>query len=307
MSQRRRLYWAITGACQLRCRYCFYETGVNKRPPRHADTSDAQRIIPALARHFETVVFTGGEPLLHPKFWDLVSLTRRSGMAVAFLTDGLGLDTTCVERIRHSGVSRVYVSLDSLCPSTNDTLRAPGTSVTSPGSRIVENVETLARGRPDDLEIVVLQTVCRPSIGSVRPMIQFCRTLGLDLLVHPAGMPSSPPDLADIRVECCPADEAAELERAMIEWANGHRGRQKYTRVAMMFIRGVRPLGLACPMGTKCFFLDADGMLSPCFHRTDLAQGNVFETDLDKLLARGVPENLAEAPCASLGCACMME
>jgi len=301
------LYWSITGACQLSCRYCFYETGMNQPPFGQVNTCGAEALIVKLGRSFPRVVLTGGEPLLNSSFWDLVALARRSGMTVSFLTDGINLDAACVENVRRHTVSSVYISLDSLSPGINEALRRPRSTNVRLTDRIVRNVETLACDRPDTLNIIILQTVCRTNIDSVEPMIEFCRLLGLDLLVHPAGMPLACPDVSDIRLESSSSDELLRLERAMLKWADGHEGRTRYTRLAMDLIHGRPTEGMNCPMGTESFFLDVDGTLSPCFHRLDIRLGNVYETDPRDIIARDMPQDLRTAPCASLGCACMLD
>jgi len=307
MKIKKHLYWAITGSCQLRCRYCFYETGMIKRPVSSVDASHARRVIPQLTSHFAEVTLTGGETLLNVSFWDIVRMARSAGMAVCFLTDGIRLDAACVDQALRHGVTRVAISLDSLDIEVNESLRSPRALLNSTTETIIENVMAMAKRPELRLPVTVIQTVCRSNIDSVRPMIQFCRRLELDLLIHPAGMPSSCPHVSDIRLESCSPKEKLELERAMLEWADGHEARTKYTRLAMSFVRGQTSVEVACPMGSRHFFLDADGTLSPCFHRRDLQLGNIYDTDLQVLLGRRIPEELRAAPCANLACACMLE
>jgi len=234
-------------------------------------------------------------------------MSREANLRVTFLTDGLRLDADALCRLRESGVSRVAVSLDSIDSGVNDGIRLPVAGGTVRGAAtIISNIRELARRRPDGLKITVLQTVHRDNVIAIRPMIQFCRELGIDLLVHPAGMPPGP-CLDDIRLEGIPASQVQVLEDAMLEWAGNSPGLIGYTHAAIAFIRGDRPTGLVCPMGTTTFFIDVAGDLFPCFHRKDLKLGNVWTERLDDIMGRASGLGLASAPCAHLACACLLE
>jgi len=300
------LYWAITGQCQLACRYCFYETGVNPRPNRSVGISHAECIINSIANCFDHVFFTGGECLLNPAFWEIVRLARTVGLAVSFLTDGILLDTTTANNGLHYEVSQVAVSLDSLDPEVNESLRPLRNAKQGVTKRIIANLTALA-DRPNYLPVTIIQTVCLSNIDSILPMMQFCQELGFDLLVHPAEIPAFFTSLDHMRLRSSCSVDITNLESAMLAWASTHKGRRKYTCVALDFIHGKSPVGMSCPMGSDHFFLNADGSLYPCFHRQDLRIGNVYETDLKVLLNKTIPENLRTAQCASLGCACMLE
>jgi len=307
MKKNRTLYWAITGHCQLHCRYCFYETGMNKRPFEFIDACRAECIIDDIADNFDAVTLTGGEPMLTPSFWKIVGMGRAAGLDVSFLTDGIGINDKSVALAVEHGVTRIAVSLDSLEPGVNESLRRPGRTHKGITERVVENVKLLGSQRGERLQATILQTVCRTNIDSIKPMVGFCNTLDVDLLVHPAGIPMASTDFQDIGLASCSPDEVCKLEHAMLEWADGHEGRERYTRLAIDFIRGTRPTGIICPMGRQFFFLDVDGTIAPCFHRMDLELGNIFETDLGELLSKDLPQDLSRGPCASLACACMLE
>jgi len=244
---------------------------------------------------------------LNKSFWSLVAMARSAGLIVNFLSDGLRLDEKCVNEVLRHGIARVAVSLDSVGPEVNEALRPPCNMRRGTTEMVVQNLRSLAEKRDSQLQVTVMQTVTRFNIDSVLPMIAFCRELKLDLLVHPAGVPITWPRASGLRLESCTPEEVSRLENVMLEWANDHEGRMRYTRIAIGFVRGSPTVGLTCPMGSRIFFLDAHGSFSPCFHRTDLRLGSVYDSDLQQIF-RGAPrEDLAAAPCASLSCACMLE
>jgi len=289
------------------CRYCFYETGVTPRQRVRLDRERALQLIREdLCSVFNHIYFTGGEVLLLPFFWDLVQCAREAGLSVSFLTDGIRLNAHAIEKVCQYGVEQVAVSLDSLIPEINERARMPRRGVEQTTRVITANITALAAARCPGLSITILQTVHRQNISSIIPMRDFCAEFDVDLLVHPCGLPEDD-NLDDLRVEgICPGD-LKSLVAAMEIWANGHAGRVRYVRIAEAYIQGRRPEGVTCPMGTRAFFLDTAGNLSPCFHRRDLHLGIVWDEPTEKILARSGSVALFDAPCASLACACMLE
>jgi len=159
----------------------------------------------------------------------------------------------------------------------------------------------------EGVDIVVLQTVCRANIDDVAGMLRFCQDLGVDLLVHPAGIPKPAAAYSELSLELCSQAEVDRLEEVMLLWAGEHEARVKYTHLAMEFIRGRQKTEVRCPMGNQCMFLDVDGSIAPCFHRMDLVCGSVYDDRVPDPFKNASFAGLGEAPCATLACACMLE
>ncbi len=70
------------------------------------------------------VVLSGGEPLLHPRLWDIAAPIAAAGIGITLLTAGLQLERHAADVARH--VDDVVVSLDGP-PGVHDTIRGvPG-------------------------------------------------------------------------------------------------------------------------------------------------------------------------------------
>lgn len=301
----RRLYWELTTACQLRCKYCYYETDIT---PRHKGNLTpavaAEVVIPRIRPYFREVMFTGGEVLLLPDFWRFVALVVPH-LDVSFVTDGLRLGQEAIARVRDYPLSRIAVSLDSLDVNANDCVRTPNSNRIPGAKAVIENLRLLAGAAIPHLKISVLQTVHRQNINAIRPMVEFCRNLDVDLFVHPAGMPSVP-HLSHLRMDSLTTEELSELEAAMLYWADCDEWRVRYVETAIAFACGLRPQKLCCDMGTSKFLLTVTGDIYPCFYRRDRLLGNIFRQSLDHILKTSPSAELATAPCAHLGCLCQL-
>jgi len=72
---------------------------------------------------FYNLSLTGGEPLLHPKYFDFVKFSKYRGLYVNSPTNGTLLTERNVKRLKESGIDSVSVSIDSLDPEVADKVR----------------------------------------------------------------------------------------------------------------------------------------------------------------------------------------
>jgi len=66
---------------------------------------------------------TGGEPLLHPRFFDFVKFLKCRGLYVNSPTNATLLTERNVKRLKDSGIDSMHVSIDSLNPEVADKVR----------------------------------------------------------------------------------------------------------------------------------------------------------------------------------------
>lgn len=112
---------SITDLCNLRCFYCMPSKGVEKLP--HQDVLRFEEFLEvtgvAASLGVTKVRITGGEPLIKRGAVKLVrEIVAMPGIeTVAMTTNGTRLEKYA-EVLEQSGLSRVNVSLDSLCAET---------------------------------------------------------------------------------------------------------------------------------------------------------------------------------------------
>ncbi|MEZ4399494.1 MAG: radical SAM protein [Kofleriaceae bacterium] len=115
----------INGHCQMACAFCFVDRGVGDLPVAEV-TAELDRLA---ARHTDHVVFSGGEPTLHPGLPTLVAHARARGFAtVEIQTNGVRCDDPAyVDALVTAGLTKATVSLHSMDPATSDAItRMPG-------------------------------------------------------------------------------------------------------------------------------------------------------------------------------------
>lgn len=118
---------AVTNACNARCRFCSFAAV----PEPQKVMADPGRLlaglVPLQRRGVRYLTITGGEPLLYPPLWALLTQARRLGLTTLLVTNGALLSPEVLRRLRQAGLGRLLISLDSADPQVHDAQRGlPG-------------------------------------------------------------------------------------------------------------------------------------------------------------------------------------
>jgi radical SAM protein with 4Fe4S-binding SPASM domain len=114
--------WNITRRCNLRCIHCYSDSDAREYPGEltleqcHAVIDDLARFgVPAL-------LLSGGEPLIHPHFFELASHARGLGLRLTLSTNGTLIARTAAQRLKDVGFAYIGISLDGIA-ATHDYFR----------------------------------------------------------------------------------------------------------------------------------------------------------------------------------------
>jgi Fe-coproporphyrin III synthase len=114
--------WNITRRCNLRCIHCYSDSAACTYPGE-LTWGQCQEVVEDLANYgVPALLLSGGEPLIHPHFFELASLARERGLRLTLSTNGTLIDAETAHRLRHIGFSYVGISLDGM-GSTHDHFR----------------------------------------------------------------------------------------------------------------------------------------------------------------------------------------
>lgn len=113
--------WDMTYACQLRCGYCYSESG--RRAASTLPHADLLRVADALAgMGLRSVQLSGGEPLLVHGLPEVVERLRARGTKVVLYTNGLLINDDNAPALGRL-FARIHVTLDGATPEVNDAVR----------------------------------------------------------------------------------------------------------------------------------------------------------------------------------------
>ncbi|MEW6698206.1 MAG: putative heme d1 biosynthesis radical SAM protein NirJ1 [Bacillota bacterium] len=113
--------WNSTRTCNLKCRHCYSESDSKKYA--ELSTQEAKQFIDDLAEFkVPVLLFSGGEPLVRPDFFELAEYAGQRGIRTTISTNGTLITPEIASRIKNIGVGYVGISLDGI-GEVNDRFR----------------------------------------------------------------------------------------------------------------------------------------------------------------------------------------
>lgn len=100
---------SLTERCPLRCPFCFHEY----ENYHELDFQTVCNYIDELSfLGTAQVQFSGGEPLLYPKLFEIISYSHLRGLRTVMSTSGIGMSEKMAENLKKSGLDCCYISLN---------------------------------------------------------------------------------------------------------------------------------------------------------------------------------------------------
>ena len=167
--------YELTPYCNFRCPMCYVRLTPEQARARgtHLTTEQWLEVI-RQSKEMGTlnVNITGGEPLLHPGFWDIYEAAIKSGMFVTLLSNGSLIDEDAVERFRALPPQGIVLSLYGASDETYETM----CGVKDGFTRIDRAIDLLKEaGIRLSLSIVVV----RENRGDLEAMLQYADAKGV--------------------------------------------------------------------------------------------------------------------------------
>ena len=124
----RAFYLYLSASCNLRCRHCWITPVYSAGKPLPGKTIDPSAlrdtVTEAKTLGLSSAKLTGGEPMLHPQFKEVVEILTAEGLSMNMETNGTLMTREMAQFLKErSKVGFVSVSLDSPVPAEHDAFR----------------------------------------------------------------------------------------------------------------------------------------------------------------------------------------
>lgn len=262
----------VTGACNLACRYCYFQP----RLTNHMPIESFRKALEILASHkVFLLTISGGESFLHPEIDRMITLAHESFERVSVLTNGTRITDASLATIESivaaKGAFPIQVSLDSIDPEVNDELRGST-------RQILRNLERLSdAGATVTVAIVIssrnLDSVTR-TIVSLRGITRYFHLMPLKTVPFLAGRD---------------ADLVVDTERMRQIWQELQRVRERY-RVHLRTpldsecrLVETSATGAPCMAGFTKLAIDPNLDVRPCDKLVEEVVGNLGEETLEEI------------------------
>lgn len=121
----RSFYLYLSASCNLRCRHCWITPEFSGSTPLPGKTIDPgalrQAVTEAKTLGLAHAKLTGGEPMLHPRFPEIVDMLTAEGISLDMETNGTLVTAELARHLKEkTNVSFISVSLDSPDPAEHD-------------------------------------------------------------------------------------------------------------------------------------------------------------------------------------------
>lgn len=118
------IFWNMTNKCNLACGHCYINAGPDKIRDDELNTEESKAFIDDLAdMGAPLVLFSGGEPLVRPDFWEVARHAKKKGLRAVISTNGTLITKDVARKLKDSGISYVGVSIDGVRAETHDRIR----------------------------------------------------------------------------------------------------------------------------------------------------------------------------------------
>lgn len=206
--------WHITEACDQRCKHCYiYALGSHAKFQAMA-LEDMVQVIEncqAFCRRAGRLPYfylTGGDPILHPQFWQLAGLLKARGLPFAILGNPFHLTDDVCQKLRDHGCRKYQLSLDGL-RETHDRIRRPGSY-----DETLAAIPLLQRA---GIHVALMATVSKWNVQEIPALVDVAVEHQADIFAFARYCPSQ----ADRDTTCSPLEY-----RALLGEVPGLRGRR---------------------------------------------------------------------------------
>lgn len=150
--------WHITGKCNYNCKFCY----VQNLNAEIKDLEVAHQILYKL-RYTKTdqldiqkINFVGGEPFLHPNFYELLSMAHDMGFVTSIVTNGSFINKKSIDKIS-SYTDWIGISVDSIDNQVEAELGR------GRGNHVTHSLEAADLVHDEGIKLKVNTTVTRPT------------------------------------------------------------------------------------------------------------------------------------------------
>ena len=175
------IYISLSHRCTYNCQMC----GVVKILKGYElPTAVVKKAFDQISRWQKdcVVVLTGGEPFLRKDIFDLIAYAAKRHIRIEVVSNGGLINRELAQKIVHSGLQNIAVSLDGARASTHDSIRQAGSF--NSALLALKNLREAKNKTKHGPQISVWTTIMKENIKELFEVISLVKNLGVDCLVY---------------------------------------------------------------------------------------------------------------------------
>lgn len=285
--------WHITDECDQCCKHCYIFSEGACPEPESMPVEKMEQVLASCEEMCEELgrepyfYLTGGDPLLHSRFWTIARLLHERGRMWAVMGNPFHLNRDVCARLKGCGCRKYQLSLDGL-EKTHDAFRMPGS--------FASTVDALGMLSEAGIWTAVMTTVSSANADEIPGLIDLVAEMGVDVYAFGRYCPTSgqrrhefhmePDRYREFLLACQERIEAHEAEGcrttfqrkdhlwALLEYEQG--------KLALPRDRDPRTIYDGCHCGISHMTVTPTGDVFAC-RRMGSKVGNIFESSAKEI------------------------
>ncbi|HDR06618.1 MAG TPA: radical SAM protein, partial [Candidatus Coatesbacteria bacterium] len=256
----------LTYRCNLKCAHCYLTPG-----DPYEEEMPVELWLRTIRELKELGVFyvtlTGGEPTLHPGFWELIAELNRQNILIRLFTNATTLSEKDIDTLVTENVRYVDISLHGADAATHE-------AVTGVPGSFARAVETVKRLRAAGVFVNLKGSLLKSNYATVCQMDTYMRALGGHPQLSPVITPKNDGSLEPL-AEAVEAPEMCYVYDAYFARQNAEAPRNESKEARP-------PVAMQCGAGFSTLAVAPNGEVLPCLQlRASL--GNVRRNALTRI------------------------
>jgi radical SAM/SPASM domain protein of ACGX system len=284
------IQWHITDVCDQRCKHCYifsegHENLISTPWDQCVQTLNNIQDFCNKMERTPYLYVTGGDPILHPQFWDLLKLFHERQVRFCLMGNPFHLTDEVCARMREMGCVKYQLSLDGL-EQTHDSFRKKGSFAAT-----LAAIPTIKKA---GMWCAVMTTVSKTNHKEIPALIDLVDELGVDVYAVGRYCPTSTQKAFDSNIHLTPQEYRSFLDEC---WQTYQKHPQSHTTFQLkdhlwtlyLYEKGLfklPPTGQQIVDGCNCarnhITILPNGDIYAC-RRMESKVGNITQDDLFEL------------------------
>jgi radical SAM protein with 4Fe4S-binding SPASM domain len=165
--------WNVTRECNMKCSYC-YINATEKKLDNELTTQEAKKLMDQIFQVSRPLlILSGGEPLLRPDIFELISYGSKKGLKMGLGSNGSLIDDDVARKLKEAGIATVSISLDSNSPAQHDEFRG----VAGAWEKAVQACKAL---RKNNVLVQVNTTLTQQNYNQIDDIMSLAESIGVE-------------------------------------------------------------------------------------------------------------------------------
>jgi radical SAM protein with 4Fe4S-binding SPASM domain len=264
-------HFEVTAACNERCIHCYI--------PHHEKTTsvDFNFAINILNQLKDmgtiSITFSGGEPFLHPRFYEILQHARKNDFIINILTNGTIINKDKLNVLKELNIAKIQISLYSMNPEIHDYITKVKGSFEKTQTNILKLIEY-------DIPLQISCPIMKANSKSYKEVALWGKKIGIRVLSDFILMAKYNFDTSNLN-QRLNISETEYLIKEIIEVEEEYRSLfEKDPSLPIKLKNEEVPI---CGIGVDNVCISKDGLLYPCAGFQGLVIGNANENSLQEI------------------------